>query len=165
MSRPDMRATRMIGVVRPRTGMIRTVINEADAANPNNGLPNSPDDYKTRLLKYIPAEAIVLYLALIGIVTGLEEQSPFWYWVGSVAVFVGGLVAVPLILIRGYGMQWRYKIRQIIISTVAYVLWVVSVGTLQGMIQVPPAIVTVTLGLYTFFAPFIDPGTNTSGVA
>jgi len=68
-----MRPTRAIGIVRPRTGMIRTVINEADAANPNNGLPDSPDDYKTRLLKYIPAEAVVLYVTLIGIVTGLEE--------------------------------------------------------------------------------------------
>ena len=164
MSRPNMRPTRAIGVVSPRTGMIRTVINEADAANPNNGLPNSPDDYKTRLLKYIPAEAVVLYVTLIGIVTGLEEQSTFWYWFGSVAVIVGGLAAVPLMLIRGYGMQWRYKKRQIIISTVAYVLWVVSVGAFQGIIQVPPAIVTVTLGLYTFFMPFIDPGTNTSDV-
>ena len=160
-----MRETRAISVVRPRTGMIRTVINEADAANPNNGLPNSADDYKTRLLKYIPAEAVTLYFTLIGIVAGIEEQSPFWYWFGMLAVFVGGLVAVPLILIRGYGMKWRYKKWQIIISSVAFVLWVISLGTFQGMIQVPPAIVTVTLGLYTFFAPFIDPGTNTSGVA
>ena len=81
------------------------------------------------------------------------------------AVFVGGLAAVPLILIRGYGMQWRYKKWQIIISAVAYVLWVISLGTFQGIIEVPQAIVTVTLGLYTFFVPFIDPGTNTSGVA
>ena len=38
-------------------------------------------------------------------------------------------------------------------------------GAFRGMIQVPPAIVTVALDLCTFFVPFIDPGIYTSGVA
>jgi hypothetical protein len=48
---------------------------------------------------------------------------------------------------------------------VAYILWVASIGTFQGVVPIPAAIVTMTLGLFTFFAPWIDPGTNSSSVA
>src|SRR5688500_3936257 len=48
------------------TGMLRAVVTEEDA-NRDNGLPDNPDDYKTKLLKYIPAEAVALYTALVGI--------------------------------------------------------------------------------------------------
>jgi hypothetical protein len=144
--------------------MIRAVVTEADANNPNNDLPDTPDDYKTRLLKYIPAEAVTLYTALVGVPVSLQEQSPGWYWFGLVIVFIAGLAAVPLILIRGYGMTWKYKKRQILLSIVAYILWVLSIGTFQGVVPIPAAIVTITLGLFTFFVPWVDPGTNTSNV-
>jgi len=52
-------------------------------------------------------------------------------------------------------MKWQYKKRQIILSVVACILWVASIGT-------------IVLGLFTFFVPWIDPGTtgtNTSDVA
>lgn len=148
----------------PPTSVIRAVVTEADANNRNNGLPSTPDDYKTRLLKYIPAEAVTLYTALVGIPVSLQEQSPGWYWFGLVIVFIAGLAAVPLVLIRGYGMSWKYKKRQILLSIVAYILWVLSLGTFQGVVPVPAAIVTIALGLFTFFVPWVDPGTNTSDV-
>jgi hypothetical protein len=69
----------------PTTGMIRTVVTEEDASR-NNGLPGTPDDYKTRLLKYIPAEAVALYTGLVGIPESLKEQSPGWYWIGLILV-------------------------------------------------------------------------------
>jgi hypothetical protein len=47
---------------------------------------------------------------------------------------------------------------------VAYILWVLSIGTFQGVVPIPAAIVTITLGLFTFFVPWVDPGTNTSNV-
>ena len=80
-------------------------------------------------------------------------------------VFAAGLAAVPLVLMKGYGMRWEYKKRQIILSIVAYILWVASIGTFQGIVAIPSAIVTIALGLFTFFVPWIDPGTNTSDVA
>jgi hypothetical protein len=83
----------------PTTGMIRTVVTEEDASR-NNGLPGTPDDYKTRLLKYIPAEAVALYTGLVGMPESLKEQSPGWYWIGLILVFVAGLAAVPLLLIK-----------------------------------------------------------------
>jgi hypothetical protein len=65
-------------------------------------------------------------------------------------------------LMRGYGITWQYKKRQIIISTIAYILWVAALGTFQDAIPVPAAIVTIVLGIFTLGAPLIDPGTNTS---
>lgn len=143
--------------------MIRTVVTEGDAANPNNGLPNTEDDYKTKLLKYIPAETVAFYTGLVGVIEQIGSGSG-WYVPGVVFLFLAGLIGTPLYLIRIYGMKWQYKRTQIIVSTIAYILWVASIGTLQGLPgldQIPPAILTVLLGLFTFLAPLIDPGTNT----
>ena len=95
----------------------------------------------------------------------LEGQSPGWYWFGLVAVLLAGFAAVPLVLVRGNSLKWQYKKRQIILSMVAPILWVASIGTFQGVVPIPAAIVTMTLGLFTVFAPWIDPGTNSSSVA
>jgi len=141
--------------------LIRTVVTEEDARR-DNGLPNNPDDYKTRLLKYIPAETVTLYTTLAGIVVSFREVYVAWYWPGLALVFLIGLVGTPLILTRAYGMTWKYKKRQIIITVVAYILWVLSIGTFQEAILIPPFIMTILLGGFTTLAPFIDPGTNTS---
>lgn len=144
------------------TSMLRTVITAADAEHDGNGLGQNADDYKTRLLKYIPAETVALYTGLIGIPISLQAESLGWYWTGLILVFLAGLVGTPLILMRGYGITWQYKKRQIVISTIAYVLWVAALGTFQDAIPVPAAIVTIVLGIFTLGAPLIDPGTNTS---
>jgi hypothetical protein len=141
--------------------LIRAVVTEEDARR-DNGLPNNPDDYKTRLLKYIPAETVTVYTTLASIVVSLREVYPVWYWPGLAMVFMIGLVGTPLILTRAYGMKWKYKKWQIIITMVAYVLWVLSIGTFQEAIPVPSFIMTILLGGFTTLAPFIDPGTNTS---
>ena len=144
------------------TSMLRTVITPADAEHHGNGLGQNADDYKTRLLKYIPSETVALYTGLIGIPISLQAESPGWYWTGLILVFLAGLVGTPLVLMRGYGITWQYKKRQITISTIAYVLWVAALGTFQDAIPVPAAIVTIVLGIFTLGAPLIDPGTNTS---
>jgi hypothetical protein len=77
-------------------------------------------------------------------------------------VFLIGLVGTLLILTRAYGMKWKYKKWQIIITMVAYVLWVLSIGTFQEAIPVPSFIMTILLGGFTTLSPFIPPGTNTS---
>lgn len=145
---------------------IRTVVTAGDAANRNNGLPNEEDDYKTRLLKYIPAETVAFYTGAIGVVESLQQSDPGWRIPVWIIVFLIGLIGTPLLLTRIYGMIWKYKKGQIIVSTIAYVLWVLSLGTLQGLDQIPAVVMTLALGIFTFLAPAIaDPGTNTSGQA
>jgi hypothetical protein len=55
-----------------------------------------PDDYTSRLLKYIPAESVALYLTLQGIVlSGLGDQSTYtWLWI----IFGVGLIGTPMYL-------------------------------------------------------------------
>jgi hypothetical protein len=141
--------------------LTRAVITQEDARR-DNGLPNAPDDYKTRLLKYIPAETVAVYTSLAGIVVSFKEVYPAWYWPGLALVFLIGLVGTPLILTGAYGMKWKYKKWQIIITMAAYILWVLSIGTFQEAIPVPSFIMTILLGGFTTLAPFIAPGTNTS---
>lgn len=145
----------------PESSFIRAVVTNKDAKR-DNGLPNSPDDYKTKLLKYIPAETVTVYTTLAGIVVSFREVYPAWYWPGLALVFLIGLVGTPLILIRAYEMKWQYKKWQIIVTMVAYILWVLSIGTFQEAIPVPSFIMTILLGGFTALAPLIDPGTNTS---
>lgn len=147
----------------PPATMIRTVVTEGDTEYKKNGLPNVQDDYKTKLLKYIPAETVAFFTALVGVVESLRTTNPNWYIVGLAIVFLAGFVGTPLYLIRIYGMKWQYKKGQIIVSTIAYVLWVLALGAFQDFIPIPDVIVTLALGVFTFFvAPFIDPGVNTS---
>jgi len=145
----------------PESSLIRAVVTKDDAGR-DNGLPSNPDDYKTKLLKYIPAETLTVYTTLAGIVVSFREVYPAWYWPGLAMVFLIGLVGTPLILTRAYGMKWKYKKWQIIVTMVAYVLWVLSIGTFQEAIPVPSFIMTILLGGFTALAPFIDPGTNKS---
>ena len=141
--------------------LVRAVITDEDAKR-RNGLPDDPDDYKTRLLKYIPAETVAVYTSLAGIVVSFKEVYAAWYWPGLALVFLIGLVGTPLILTGAYGMKWKYKKWQIIITMAAYILWVLSIGTFQEAIPVPSFIMTILLGGFTTLAPFVNPGINTS---
>ena len=151
------------GSYRVAEALKRTVVTEQDAANLDNGLPNVEDDYKTKLLKYIPVETVAFYTGTIGVVETLKATSPTWYAAGLVLVFLIGLVGTIFLLNRVYGITWKYKKRQIIVSTASYVLWVLSLGSFQGWLFIPPVFVTLLLGAFTFLVPiFVDPGTNTS---
>jgi hypothetical protein len=145
--------------------VIRAVVTDQDAETPNNGLPNAADDYKTRLLKLIPAETVAFYTGLAGVPEALKEQSPGWYVPTLVLLILAGLVGTPLILTKAYGMTWRYKKGQILLSMAAYILWVASIGTFQGFVPIPSVVMTIVLGVFTFLvAPFVNPGNNTSSV-
>jgi len=146
--------------------VIRTVVTASDARNRNNGLPDEEDDYKTKLLKWIPAETVAFYTGLVGIPESLKDAYPGWYIPALVVVFLVGLFGTPLVLNRAYSITWRYKKVQLIVSTLAYVLWVLSIGTFQGFVDIPSAFMTIILACFTFLVPlFVDPGTNTSGQA
>ena len=148
----------------PTTSMLRTVVTHGDTEH-SNGLPNEADDYKTRLMKLIPAETVAFYTGLASIPETLQVSNPGYYWPALIIVFLAGLVGTPLILMRAYGITWRYKKGQILLTMAAYILYVASLGTFQGFNPIPPALMTVIFAAFTFLAaPFIHPGTNTSDV-
>ena len=86
-----------------------------------------PDNYREKVLKLIPTEVIGVYLAVNAMVVG---QTPEWVqWI----VFAVCLPAVPLWL--RYAQNVRSTL-QIVLSSVSFVIWVMSTegafGTIPG---------------------------------
>lgn len=130
---------------RPQTGSGRV-----------GGLSVSPqqnvDDYKTRLLKYIPAEVVTLYVTLEGVI-GEQRLALLWL------VFLIGLIATPFYLVRIYKVSKR---SQLIISTVAFAVWVLALGgPFESIPGYEPLFGSIILVLYTFLVPLFDPDTTT----
>ncbi len=82
------------------------------------------DKYRDRLLKYIPAEIVAVYIFVQGAIHKLDSQSSeyapiFWIVFGIFCLFT------PLYLWR---IQKVRKITQLIISLIAFVIWVFALG-------------------------------------
>lgn len=107
---------------------MRQVIRKKDMGIVKAGPPGGavseikPDDYLTKVIKYIPSEIVVLYVALIGIANSAIEQLPLplIHWL----IFIVGIIATVLYM-------WRVakdNVPQIIISTCAFAVWVFALG-------------------------------------
>jgi hypothetical protein len=111
------------------------------------------DDYSSRLVKYIPSEVIALYITLGTIIDSANSQSKIGL---SVFVLILGLLATPLYLWR---IQKVNKLRQLAISTGAYVVWVIAIKTppfLANAGWYEPQYAALLLPLYTFAAALIE---------
>lgn len=112
------------------------------------------DDYKSRLLKYIPAEIIAVYLTMDGVVKSAAAQLSVAQieWV----IFVILLVATPLYLWRIAGVT---KIVQLCVSTISFAVWVFTLGgPFAFTTWYHPAFGALLLPLYTFLLPIIYRG-------
>jgi hypothetical protein len=107
------------------------------------------DDYFTQIIKYIPLEAVALYLTLYGIVAAAKTQIPFETILWT--IFILGLIATPIYLLRVTKVKDKV---QLAISTVAFFIWVFALGgpfaTYSWYNTVYGAILIV---VYTFFVP------------
>src|SRR5215203_3218966 len=111
------------------------------------------DDYTNRLLKYIPAESVALYLTLQGIVLSSVEGQALntWLWVA----FVIGIIGTPLYLWR---IQQVSKRIQLAVSTAAFGVWVFALGgAFAALSWYEPFLGSVMLVVFTFFVPLISP--------
>lgn len=112
------------------------------------------DDYKERVLKYIPAEVVALYLFLLGSVNGggiPPETKPLILW-----IIVGvGTVGTWLYLMR---VQNVHKKVQLAITTGAFLVWAFALGgPFVYLTWYVPAYGQLLLGGYTFFVGLIEP--------
>lgn len=116
--------------------------------------PQQPDQYRDRLVKYIPADVVAIYLALIGFAKTLPATAPLAKveWVVFILVLI---VSVP----------WQWKIakiskwNQVWIGTGAFVIWAISLGDpFAGAWQswYYPAYGTMAVALYTFLIPLFE---------
>ncbi len=114
----------------------------------------SPDTYRERLLKYIPAEIVVVYVAVYGIAYALAAADPL-FPLAARWILIAGIVATPLYLWEAGHVTDRV---QLIISTFGFVLWafalgVVPVSDLPGYNQV---VASLALPFYVLISPLVE---------
>lgn len=111
---------------------------------------SKPDDYGAKLLKYIPVEVITVYIALDALIRSSPVMDLSLYWF----IFVFGIVATPLYLWR---IQKVHKNLQLIISTVAFAVWIFAIGgPFSYMDWYNPIYGGIFLTIYTFLIPIIE---------
>jgi len=114
-----------------------------------------PDDYKSRLLKYIPAEVVAMYITLDSITRSAGNQIPLQpaLWI----VFTLLLIGTPLWLWRVMKVTKR---GQLVISFFAFAVWVFALGGPFALQQwYHPVYGALLMPLYTFLVPIIKGGT------
>lgn len=141
--------------------MSRTIIRRSDlseampeASSETQDATQGADHYKDRLLKFIPAEVISLYVALASMIHA-SAQPAGQVSTASWFIFYVGLVATPLYL-------WRVskvtRLLQLVISTGAFTVWVLAMGgplAEIAWVKDHPLIVACILPIYTFSIPLV----------
>ncbi len=122
------------------------------AAAPAQAPEARPDTYQDRLLKYIPAEVVATYVFLDGVArtgnNGAGAPSLRWF------IFLILLLGTWFYLER---VQQVRKVQQLIISTIAFAVWVLSLGgPFTSLGWYSPVYGAVLLPLYTFAVPVIE---------
>src|SRR2546430_1233952 len=83
----------------------------------------SPDDFLGRLVKYIPAELVGLYVAARGVIPKTAEPSVYWAVAGVTWLFV----PVYFWFVTTRNKQKPLK-TQILLATIAFPIWVFAIG-------------------------------------
>ena len=108
-----------------------------------------PDDYLTKIIKYIPSEVVALYITLYGVASAAKTEIPFVLitWL----IFVVGVLGTVLYLWRIAQVNDRL---QIFISAGAFVVWVFALGgPFSNLLWYNPVYGALLLPIYTFFIP------------
>lgn len=113
----------------------------------------TPDDYKMKVIKYIPTEIVAAYVMLEGIIKASTQAPTGAYWM----VFIILLVLTPIYV-------WRITEQadqkpawdQIIVSFFSFIIWVMAIGgpfaTLSWYQPIYPALL---LPIFTLIVPLI----------
>ncbi len=127
-------------------------------AAPSSAAPSSAegdlypeaDKYTTKLLKYIPAEVIALYLTLDTLIRSADQIPVAVYW----GIFLFGIIATYLYLWRVENVA---KQGQLVISMLAYCIWVFAIGgPFANLEWYDPIYGGILLPIFTFMVPIIE---------
>lgn len=138
--------------------MTRQIVRQPPA--PPSGALGAPaigppaDKYKDRLLKYIPADVVAIYLTLTSTVAAAADGSLKWWLAWIVFVVVG--ICTPFYM-KHIGKITDQK--QIIVGSIAFIIWAASLGAPFDKTHIPwfePIIVALILPLFTFLIPLTD---------
>ncbi|MFD3000402.1 hypothetical protein ACFS7Z_08535 [Pontibacter toksunensis] len=115
-------------------------------------MPTQPDNYLSRLLKYIPTEIIALYLTCRPLLSSGNNQYNIIHWL----IFAFGVVVTPLYL---WKKQKVNKKSQLLISTFAFCVWVFAIGGPFAQLDwynLNPIYATLIVPIYTFLIPLFE---------
>ncbi len=123
VTRTDLEAAKRSGVLRKQApGAPQSLESTAGAFEEGVVSAGGVDGYFDRLAKYIPGEAVALYVTLGGIVKGSQfSDLPGLNW----GVFGFALLFTPFYLAKVAGVS---KGTQIAVSTVAFAVWALAIG-------------------------------------
>jgi hypothetical protein len=123
---------------------------ETPAPTPAPAAAPAADSYNDRVLKYIPAEVVTLYLSVDALVRA-KQNSPALSW----GLFAFGLLATVLYLKFSAGVT---KPLQLVVSAVAFFVWAISIGSPSTYIAgYDPIYGAIALPIFTFLAGLIKP--------
>ena len=109
------------------------------------------DVYKDRLVKYIPADIVAVYVTLSGIVRAAGDQvaQATLQW----GVFGVILILTPFYLRRVTSIRGaKTPIKQIVVSTLAFIVWAIALpgGPFSLFSWFRPVYGALLIPLYTF---------------
>lgn len=117
-------------------------------------IDTKPDQWFQRLAKYVPSEAIGLYLALAGLISTNEVER---YGLLALAALVGVCLVFNTLFLRRLWKVQRWS--QVIVSHVALLTFVFATGgvLVQQLWFYGPRTATAALVLTTAFLTFFEP--------
>ncbi len=113
-----------------------------------------PDTYRERLIKYIPVEVIVLFVAAYGTGYAVLGTDPLFSRI-ALWIVLAGLVGTPFYLWRAGQVT---DLVQLLISTLGFVVWVFALGVLP-VSELPwynQVVAALVLPVYVFASPLIE---------
>ncbi len=122
----------------------------------SGGTPPPVDTYFDKLIKYIPADLIAAWTAVTGLIAGATKEPQ--------AILLWGAFIVGIILTAAW--TWRQTtvpqkppaITQIIISALAFIVWVFALGgPFAKMGWYSPLYGSLLLIAFTLIVPLINP--------
>jgi len=126
------------------------------AGTPAPPVPQEPDDFASRAIKYIPAEVVAAYVALQGMLTSASGPNSV---PSSVAwlVFLGLLVLTPLYTWRFTDVKGLTKpYTQVTIATFAFIVWVFALGgPFKALSWYNPVYGSILVIFFTLIPPLV----------
>jgi hypothetical protein len=124
------------------------------AAKKTPGVPESPDTYRERLIKYVPVETVALYIAVYGSVAAVAFHADFFQLFARWVLILGLVGTWCYLQIVESVHDWV----QLLISTAGFFVWVFALGVVP-FADFPwynQVIAALLLPVYIALAPLVD---------
>ncbi len=113
-----------------------------------------PDDYQTRIVKYIPAEILAAFIAIESVINSTAQLTAVIHWVIFFALFA----LTPLYMWRVTSEKNKPPAKtQILVSTLSFFIWAFALGgPFLSLNWYQPVYGAVLLPIFTLVIPIIN---------